>query len=81
MRKTEEVPFRLTPREIAVLKSLANTAGSDKMVAADLGLTFGSTKVYIYHIRQKLRSQGQDVKSRYDLITWAKENIEAIGNE
>lgn len=64
----------LTPREKTVIVTLARTAGTDKQVAAALNLSTGTAKVYISTIRAKLAEMGFDVKSRYNLISWAKEH-------
>lgn len=66
--------YNLTPRERQLLIALANTAGSDRQVAAALGISCGTSKIYLTRLRKKLASQGFDVKSRYNLITWAKEH-------
>lgn len=65
---------RLTDRDRDVLLALARTAGTDRQVAEEVGLKTGSMKTYLVRIRQKLAAQGFDVKSRYKLITWAKEH-------
>ena len=64
----------LTDRERSLMIALGQTAGTDKQVAAALNLGVGTVKVYLTRIRVKLIGQGYDVKSRYNLITWAREH-------
>lgn len=72
---------RLSNRDRTVLLALAKTAGSDRQLAAELGLQPGSIKVYIMRIRERLSAQGFDVQSRYNLITWAKEHQKELEGE
>lgn len=67
-------PTHLTNQERNLMIMLGNTAGTDKQVAAALNLSVGTVKVYLTRIRVKLIGQGYDVKSRYNLITWAREH-------
>lgn len=66
--------FNLTTRERELMIALANTAGSDQVVADTMGLSRGTSKIYLTRVRKKLAAQGFDVKSRYNLIAWAKEH-------
>ena len=45
----------LTPREIAIIRALCNpAAGNHKQIAFDLGLTYGTLKLYLSHVYRKL---------------------------
>lgn len=80
-RVIQQHPTQLTGQERRLMITLANTAGTDKQIAAALGLTTGTTKTYLTRIRVKLIGQGFDVKSRYNLITWAKEHLTELEAE
>ena len=66
--------MKFTPREKTLVVALAKTAGSDRQLAAELGIAAGTAKLYVAQLRRKLKAGGFDVVSRYNLISWAKEH-------
>ena len=56
----------LTPRDIDLLREL-HTGASDKEIAARLGLTAGTIKVYLTRIRERLGDM-----SRVQLALWVE---------
>ena len=75
------LPYKLTPRERDAIVMLGKLMGGDKAVAAALGISCGTVKVYFTRIRQNLTAQGFDVNSRYKFITWAREHMSELEAE
>lgn len=71
----------LTNSQERLLRVLAATAGADKEVAEILGWSHTTVRTYIAQIRDRLIARGYDVKSRYNLISWAKEWADRQGGE
>lgn len=72
------LPYRLTPRERDAVVILGKEACGDRAVAAAMGITPGTVKVYFSRVRMNLTAQGFDVGSRYKFITWAKEHLSEL---
>jgi len=75
---TRSSVYHLTPRERSIVIAFAKTAGTDKQVAAMIGIAVGTMKVQLSRVRAKLTAQGYDVGSRYSLITWSKEHASEL---
>ena len=67
--------MKFTPREKTIVIALAKTAGSDRQLATELGIAAGTAKLYVAQLRRKLKANGFDVVSRYNLISWAKDHV------